>query len=128
MTATTQESEPNQFDLEGDGATVSYSASGTKGVPQFSYAAQKRSVNRSGSEIRTIETELGMLVTVDIEQVPDLHTVSFTLVLPHIRLSGGAGAGAIHTIGVLTTNWTSIAPQTIVGQVQSYRVLTLCGT
>jgi hypothetical protein len=37
-------------------------------------------------------------------------------------------ASTIHTIGVLTTNRTSIAPQAIVGQVQTYQVLTLCGT
>jgi hypothetical protein len=128
MTAIIQQAEPTVFDLEGGGATVSYSASSIAGVPQFSYADQNRSVKQSGSEIRTVETEVGLLVTIDVELVPDLHTVSFTLILPHIMLPNGTGAGAVHTIGVLTTNRTSTAPQTIVGQVQSYRILALCGT
>jgi hypothetical protein len=131
MAAVTQGTEPNLFSLEGDGATVSYSTGSIAGVPQFSYADQKRSVSRSGDEIRTVEAELaelGKLVTVDIEQVPDLHTITLTLILPRVRLPEGAGASTIHTIGVLTTDRANIAPQTIVGQMQTYRVLTLCGT
>jgi hypothetical protein len=128
MTAIMQEAEPNLFNLEGGGINVSYSVTSFGAVPLFSYTDQKRSVNRTGDEIRTDKTDLGTLVTVDVEQVPDLHTISFTLVVPRIRLAQGARSSAIHTIGVLTTNRTGIEPQTIVGQVQSYQALTLCGT
>jgi hypothetical protein len=120
---------PNLFDLEGDGVSVTYSTSSIAGVPQFGYRDRQRTVNRSGEEIRTLGTEIGCLVTIDIEQVPDLHTLTFTLLLPRINLPEGSTATALQTVGVLTTDRTSIGgPDLVVGQVQTYRGVYLRGT
>lgn len=44
--------EPNLFELQGSGATITYSTSSIACSPQFSYQDDQRSVNRSGNEIR----------------------------------------------------------------------------
>ena len=66
----TQARQPNQFDVQGDGVTISYSTSSIRGVPLFNYQDNERTFNRSGDEIRTEETAIATLVTIDLEQIP----------------------------------------------------------
>ena len=132
MSSAVQVKQPNLFNLEGVGVSVSYSTSSIAGVPRFTYRDGSHTVDRSGDEIRTLGVEIagiGTLVTVDIEHVPDLRTVTFTLLLPTINLPQEAEASTFQTVGVLTTHHTTIGgPGLIAGQVQTYQVLSLCGT
>ena len=119
----TQLRQPNQFDVQGDGVTISYSTSSFAGDPQFNYQDSERTVNRSGDEIRTEETEIATLVTIDVEQIPDAREVTATLFLPRIVLQQGSTETALATIGVLTTS-----ARRIEGQMQTYQALNLSGT
>jgi hypothetical protein len=120
---------PNLFNLEGDGATISFATSSIAGVPQFSYRDSEHNVSRSGADIRTLETEIGMLVTIDLAQIPDLQTIKVTLVVPSVNLPQPANVSDLQTIAILTTSRTTIAgPQLIVGQIDTYRALYLRGT
>ena len=129
MANTLRYGEPNQFDLEGDGVSISYSTTSIAGVPQFTYQeGASPPVNRSGEEIRVLCTgDVGTLVTIDVEQVPDQYTVKLSLLLPTINLPQGFGASALETIAILTTEYTSIAGP-VAGQAQTYEVLMLRGT
>ena len=71
--AAMRDQEPNQFDLHGDGASITYSTTSLAGVAQFNYQDKDHSVNRSGDDIRIEETEIARLVTIDIERVPDAY-------------------------------------------------------
>jgi hypothetical protein len=115
--------QPNLFELQGDGVTLSYSTSSIAGVPQFSYQDKGQTVSRSGEEIRTQETELATLVTINVEQIPDAREVTVTLFLPRIVLHQGSTETALATIGVLTTS-----ARRVEGQMQSYHTLNLSGT
>jgi hypothetical protein len=68
------------------------------------------------------------LVTVTLETVPDLHTVTATLVLPDL---GGLSGPVTHfaTFLVLTENRTSIGgPALVTGALQRYTVVKGRGT
>jgi hypothetical protein len=64
-------------------------------------------------------------VTVTIEQIPDLHVLTLTLVLPDVRVDRG-GEEPFETIAVRTTNATTIlSPPPVI---QTYSVLRLHGS
>ena len=114
--------QPNQFDVQGDGVTISFSASSIAAVPLFNYQDAERTINRRGDEIRTEETEFATLVTIDVENIPDAREVTATLFVPRMVVPQGQSA-PLTTIGVLTTS-----ARRIEGQMQTYRVLNLSGT
>jgi hypothetical protein len=120
--------EANQFSLQSDTITVSYSSTSIAGVPQFTYRDLIREVSRSGDDIRREDTEIGTLVTIDVEAAPDAPTVSFSLVLPRINLGEGNQRVILQTFGVRTTDFTTaFLPGPILGQGQTYEVFDLRG-
>jgi hypothetical protein len=81
-----------------------------------------------GDEIRKDQTVLGKLVTVDLESVPDLHTITLTLVVPSINL-GDETRQKFKTLAIRTTTHTSIGgPALVEGPLQTYDVFKLKGT
>lgn len=120
--------EPNQFVLTGRDTQLTYSTSSFIGQPQLSFQHRQTSHSFSGAEIRCQETEIGKLVSVTLEQIPDLRTVTLTLLLPAINL-GNTTEVHFRTRAILTTARTSIGgPRLVVGALQTYRVLSLQGT
>jgi hypothetical protein len=120
---------PDQFELKGHCAEVIYSTSNIAGIPQFSYRDHQRQVSVSGEDIRTLQTEIGELVTVTLEVIPDFQEVTFTLLLPTIHLPPEHNESPIRTEGILTTARSSIAgPRLMEGQVENYCAMALHGT
>jgi hypothetical protein len=119
---------PNHFELQGDGAQISFAESGIDGKPVLSYQpAQGLPVSFRGEQIRVAEGELGRTVTVMLEQVPDLHTVTLTLLLPEVNLPQ-EGEAPVQTVGIVTTSRTSIGgPALVQGALQSHCALDLQG-
>ncbi|MEZ4295233.1 MAG: hypothetical protein R3B70_09680 [Polyangiaceae bacterium] len=126
MTTGPQYIEPTQYHLQGTGLTVQYSTSSIAGVPLLSadWKGQRRSFR--GDEIRVAEAELGRLVTVTLESVPDLKHVTLTIAIPGMNLDGHDGS--IRTFAVVTTSRTSIAgPRLVHGQIDLYENIDLSG-
>jgi hypothetical protein len=118
--------EANVFELQGGGLTIQYTKSSIAGVPilTFNHRGVKKSYR--GDEIRSVDTELGQLVTVMVEVVPDLHTITLTLVVPGMNLDGGEGP--VQTFAVFTTELTSIGgPRLVKGQLDRYDTIQLTG-
>jgi len=119
--------EPNYYELRGDDVTVTYRALGASS--SFAYSREELHLHFAGEEIRTQTTELGTEVSVTVEEVPDLRTVTFTLLVPLVNLGQEALVVVFDTTAVETTNHTTIAgPGAIVGPIQTYRVVRLNGT
>ena len=121
---------PNLFTFSGrrDDTQVVFSTTSITGQPQFNYHDDTRDVSASGDEITVERTALGTLVTVTLDSVPDLHTVTATLVLPDL---GGLSGPVTHfgTFLVLTENRTSIGgPALVTGPLQRYTVVKGRGT
>jgi hypothetical protein len=69
-----------------------------------------------------------MLITVTLEVVPDLHTLSLTLLVPQINLGDAGAASAFSTLAIMTTHLTSIGgPDLVRGPLQTYEEVTLSG-
>jgi hypothetical protein len=115
--------QPNHFELTGAGVRIVYDTNSLAGRPQLTYQDQQF----TGSAIRVLASEIGQLVTVTVETVPDVRTVTLTLLVPTINTTGAATF--FRTRAILTTKRTSIGgPQLVKGALQSYRVLALSGT
>ena len=69
----------NLFELSGDDLQVTYSSSSFAGSPLFSYRDSRINRQFSGQDICSVKAEIGELLTVTLEQIPDLRTVTFTL-------------------------------------------------
>jgi hypothetical protein len=123
MATTTQEA--NLFELSCDGTSISYSTTSISGKPLLQYNGPEGELSFSGDEIGTAATALGSEVTVTLETVPDLHTITCTLLLPSLRLPGG-GESSFETLAIKTTAHTTIAgpPE---GAGQSYESVALHG-
>lgn len=119
---------PNLYELRGDKLQVTYSTTSIAGQPLFTFQQGRKTLNFKKSEIRNTKTPIGTLVTVLIETVPDLKTVTFSLVLPDVNMHQSTKVN-IKTIGILTTSKTSIGgPHLVKGAVQAYKVVALSGT
>lgn len=116
---------PNQFDLFSKHVHVTYSTTSISGKPLLTYTFRTKAQSFSGDQIRAEDTAIGRLITVVTETVPDLHTVSFSFLLPTLNIEREAH---IVTEGIYTTTRSSIGgPALVKGQVESWRVISLSG-
>jgi hypothetical protein len=120
----TQFVEPNMYELSGGHIHISYSTSGIDGKPHFTYQDLHHTLNFSGDEIRRVETEIGVLVTVTIRLTIDTGGTSFSILLPRVNIPGEQSV-QIQTDGITTLHKFSIIP--MVGQRDFYRIVRLTG-
>lgn len=114
---------PNLYQLRCGTASATYSTSGIDGRPHLSYDDGEDSWSFSGDEIRCETVEIGKLVTVTLETVPDLGSRSLTLLLPAIHLPEDGEEVLFRAPVVRTLERTSIGgPALVVGAVERYRV------
>jgi len=115
---------PNQYDLSGKHLHVTYSTSGIDGKPHFSYQDLQQTLSFSGDEIRSIETEIGTLVSVTIRMTVDTGGTTFIVLLPHVNIPGEQSV-PIQTFGITTLHKFSIVPAS--GQRDFYTTARLKG-
>ncbi len=121
-------SEPNVYDLAGDGVTLFYQTTTFTGRAELTFEGPDGRVSRSGSDIDVVPTALGTEVTILLRAVPDLEVVTLTLVLPGVVLDGGPQP--FTTFAVETTGALSIGGPAMLGPgpLAAYRVFELSGT
>jgi hypothetical protein len=131
----------NHFVLGKGELQIVYDTTSFAGEPQLSYRgpigsgplAERPidSVTIVGDEIHTEQVpNLGELVTVYLDAMPDAATFYLTLLLPEFnRMSLEAAPVPFSTLAILTTQLTSIAgPALIEGALQEYAVIEFEGT
>ena len=117
----------NLFELSGGNIQITYSSSSFTGLPLFSYRDNSTNLQFSGDEIRCVTTEIGELLTVTLEQIPDLRTVTFTLILPVVNVLPASSGTYIQVPGITTTTHTTIAGS-VLGPEMTYSQVNLTGT
>jgi hypothetical protein len=120
-----QSVEPNIYELSGKHVNVTYSTTGVDGKPHFNYQDLQQTLDFSGDEIRSVETEVGTLVSVTIRLTVDTGGTTFSILLPHVNVPGEV-AVPIHTVGITTIHKSPIVP--IIGQRDFYTVIRLTGS
>ena len=118
--------QPTLFELSGDGIHVTYTTSSIQGKPLFNYHDNFQVRNFSGSEIETVETIVGKLVSVFLIRTIDGGSTSFTVLIPSIHLPP-SNVSNVRTEGITTLHKFSIVnpPQ---GQTELYSFHRLHGT
>lgn len=127
VTTPNQLAEANLFNITGP-IVISYSASSIAGVPTFSYKDAERDLQFSGDEVARMDTPLGELVTVTLENVVDAVVRTFTLLVPKIRLSMGDQVD-FDTLGIFTSDRSGafVPPPGPTGVLQTYSLHQLRG-
>jgi hypothetical protein len=118
---------PTQYILHGHGVRVTFSTTSFDGTARFDYHDNHRTHAFVGDEIRTVQTEIGMLVSVTIQLTVDSGSTSFSLLVPTVNL-GNSTSAQISTIGITTHHKFSIVPSLNLGQTEMYTVTQLAGT
>ena len=118
---------PNLYQLSGHHLHVTYASSGIDGKPHMTYQDTHHSKSFKGDEIRTVECDLGTLVSVTLRMTVDVGSTTLSVLIPRMRIST-TGAYAVHTECITTVHNTSFAPQTLQGQLDHYTVTSLRGT
>jgi hypothetical protein len=119
--------EANLFELSGGGIQVTYSTSSFTGQPLFSYRDGSTNRQFTGSEIQITATSMGRLVTVTLETIPDLRTVTFTLILSTVHVISGSAGTCFDVPGITATAHTTIAGPGP-GPTITYATVNLSGT
>jgi hypothetical protein len=105
---------PNTYELDGDGVKV------TLFLPKFtqidsaaaSVTLRGKAHNFSGKQITVENTKVGALISFVLEHVPDLHDITFAVLIPSINLASSLPAvtgPSFDTTGVICTSATTIA-------------------
>jgi len=97
------------FELSSKTIQVTYSTTNILGGPIFSYRDTILSRSFRGEEIRIENTAIGEVVTVTLETIPDLRTVTFSLIVPVVTVMTQSSGTRIRVLGITTTTPTTIA-------------------
>jgi len=97
------------------------------GKPHLTYQDAHQTLSFTDDEIRTLNSEIGGLVTVSIRRTIDTGSTSFSLLVPHVTL-GHATSVPIATEGIITLHRFSVVPAFNQGQTELYTIVALTGT
>jgi hypothetical protein len=119
---------PNLFQLSGSHIHITYTTTGIDGKPTLTYQDPHQGKSFRGDEIRTVECDLGSLVSVTLRTTIDSGTTSLSVFIPRMRINQGEHA-AVRTECVITVHrFTLLPPQLMHGQLDTYGVVALQGT
>jgi hypothetical protein len=118
---------PNLFQLTGSHLHITYTASSINGTPTLTYQDPYQGMSFHGDEIRTVECDLGTLVSVTLRLTIDTGSTSLSVFIPRVRIENGTIA-AVHTDCVTTVHRFSVIPSFNLGQLDTYNVVPLHGT
>jgi hypothetical protein len=122
----TPANQPNLYQLSGENIQISYSTTDIDGKPHFTYQDPNQTLAFSGDAVRTVETDLGAIVTVTIRQTVDMGSTTFSLILPRVNPIGEQSL-PIRTEGITALHKFSIVPTLNRGQLDFYTVTRLEG-
>ncbi len=124
--ATDQSSQPNHFELHGHGISITYDTTSLSGQSQLHYKSGQEDLTLNGGDIRTVQSEIGTLVTVSTTRTVDTGYTSLTVLIPQVNLVNNASP--IKTEAILTTHhYFAANPSLVKGQLESYHTISLSG-
>ncbi len=120
----------NRFVLKGEGLELTYDETTITGQAQLIYQVLQGVHSRTftGNELSVKPSDIGTLVTVTLEVIPDDKRILFTLLIPTINVTG-TNEVPFETLAIYTTVRDSIIGSNgVSGAVESYQCVQLEGT
>jgi hypothetical protein len=118
----------NHFALAGHGLHVEYASTSLSGKPVLSYHDTVQTRSFLGDEISTVEVAaLGTVVSVTLNIVPDAGRTTFSVILPHVALTGIGASSPVTAEAVTVFHRTSLIGE-VLGQEESYTFIKVTGT
>ena len=118
----------NHFSLSGHRIHVDFSTTSLTGQPQLSYHDAVRTLSFTGNDIRIADVpDLGSVVSVTLNITVDVGSTTFSVLIPHVSVSGIGGSAPVSTNGITTIHKMPFAPQLNRGQRDLYHVTHLTG-
>ena len=115
------------YHLAGDGVKIVFSMEDPDEL-ELVYEDKQGERRFSGRAIYREKTVLGLLVSVVLENVPDLHRIMLSLAVPSANKPDNMRSIPVKTFAVRTTNRTSISGEGgVEGQIQTYETIALDG-
>jgi hypothetical protein len=116
-----------EYHLAGGGQTIALSMK-DPADPHLVYEGPEGKREFAGMEIRQESTQLGLLLSVLLEEVPDLHSVILSLAVPRANRPDSSRSIPVETFSVRTTRRDNIAgPDSLEGQIELYETCELAG-
>ncbi len=119
--------QPNQFLLKGYDIEISYETTSFTGTPRLSLTRQDQTLNFTGEEIKAERSQLGQMITVNLDD--NLRTVdiveTLTLLIPTINVLSTTKTAPIQTLAIFNRQLRQIKTA---GQSQTYMTVYLSGT
>jgi hypothetical protein len=117
----------NHFQLSGGHLHVTYAPFVEAGLPAFVYQDAHGSQTFHGSDIQSVSTEAGTLVTVVTRRTIDTGSTTFSLLVPRVNVVF-SGSAPVHTSGIAAIHRFSVVEAFDRGQLDLYTFTPLSGT
>jgi hypothetical protein len=107
---------------------VTYDSTSFTGKPLVSYRDANDNESFTGNEIRVVESDLGTLISVTLRATADIETISLSLVIPNVQLTGVKDRVDVETFSITTTHRVGTRVHPAFGQLDTYSLTVLRGT
>lgn len=99
---------PNLFEFVYEDTKITYAPGAFGGESRLSYSGPMGRHTFAGEEIQTVESARGLEVSVTLDRVSHLRTITLTLFVPDVELDG-AFEQSFHTVGIHATHRRSMS-------------------
>ena len=93
---------PNLFEFVFEDTKITYAPGAFGGEPRLSYAGPMGRHTFTGEEIQAVESARGLEVTVSLDRVSHLRTITLTVFVPDLELDGETEQ-SFRTVGIHAT-------------------------
>ncbi len=93
---------PNLFEFVYEDTKITYSPGAIGGEPRLNYAGPMGRHSFEGEEIQAVKSARGLEVSVTLDRVSHLRTITLTVFVPDVELDG-ATEQSFHTVGIHAT-------------------------
>ena len=107
--AAVQTAGPNLFELTFEDTKIVYRPDGIGGAPQLDYEGPMGRHSFAGEEIQTFESARGLEISVTLDGVSHLRTITLTVFLPELELEEPTAQLSFRTVGIHSTRRRPIA-------------------
>ena len=121
---------PNIYNLQNTslGIRIMYSPGTGGAIGGMQYADPTQTHSFKSTDLRTVDSEVGTLVSATLRMTVDSGSTTFTLIVPQVALNAPSQQAVIDTFGVTTLHLFSPVPVLNVGQREIDSVVALSGT